>query len=96
MVTGRGETDWAGIAIRGAVDEHRRMTREGKSSRGSGDEAPVRSELEWAKSALAGLGGWAGLKSGSWFYDFARSTFKNYSERCTPEYFRDKYPGMDD
>jgi len=72
------------------------MARDRKSARGVGDEGSVRSELEWAKSALAGLGGWAGLKSGSWFYDFARSTFKSYSERCTPEYFREKYPGMED
>jgi uncharacterized protein (DUF697 family) len=59
-------------------------------------EASVRSELEWAKGALSGLGGWAGLKSGSWFQEFARSTFKSYYLRVTPEYLREKYPGMDD
>lgn len=59
-------------------------------------EASVRSELEWAKGTLAGLGGWAGLKSGLWFQDFARSTFKSYYDRATPEYLREKYPGMDD
>ena len=59
-------------------------------------EDSVRSELEWAKSALAGLGGWAGMKSGVWFQEFARSTFKSYYDRATPEYLRKKYPGMDD
>jgi uncharacterized protein (DUF697 family) len=57
------------------------------------DSESLRKDWEWAKGALAGLGGWAGLKSGSWFYEFARSTFRTYYERATPEYLREKYPG---
>ncbi|HMD30907.1 MAG TPA: EcsC family protein [Candidatus Acidoferrales bacterium] len=59
------------------------------------DAASLREDWEWAKGALSGLGGWAGLKSGSWFYDFARSTFRTYYERATPEYLQEKYPGKD-
>ncbi|HKO05992.1 MAG TPA: EcsC family protein [Candidatus Acidoferrales bacterium] len=59
------------------------------------DASSLRTDWEWAKGALTGLGGWAGLKSGSWFYDFARSTFRSYYERATPEYLQEKYPGKD-
>ena len=58
------------------------------------DGASLREDWEWAKGALSGLGGWAGLKSGAWFYDFARSTFRTYYERATPEYLQAKYPGQ--
>ncbi len=85
-----------GIAIPGPPIHHVEMADSVKRSRRTGDESAMRSELQWAKNALAGLGGWAGLKSGSWFHDFARSTFKNYYERCTPEYLREKYPGRDE
>lgn len=57
------------------------------------NEAGLRQDFEWAKNTLTGLGGWAGLKSGTWFYEFARSTFRTYYERATPEYLREKYPG---
>jgi len=57
------------------------------------DAAALRRDFEWAKDALAGLGGWAGLKSGTWFYEFARSTFRACYERATPEYLQEKYPG---
>jgi len=59
------------------------------------DESALRKDFEWAKDALAGMGGWAGLKSGTWFYEFARSTFRTYYERATPEYLKEKYPGAD-
>ena len=69
------------------------MARGDSSEESHRDEAGLREDWEWAKGALAGLGGWAGLKSGSWFYDFARSTFRTYYERATPEYLEEKYPG---
>jgi len=59
------------------------------------DAASLRQDWEWAKGALSRLGGWAGLKGGAWFYEFARSTFRTYYERATPEYLREKYPGSD-
>jgi len=59
------------------------------------EAAGLRQDFEWAKDALSGLGGWAGLKSGNWFYEFARSTFRTYYERATPEYLQEKYPGED-
>ncbi len=59
------------------------------------DAAGVRQDIEWAKDALVGLGGWAGLKSGTWFYEFARSTFRTCYARATPEYLQEKYPGED-
>jgi uncharacterized protein (DUF697 family) len=57
------------------------------------DAAGLHQDWEWAKGAVAGLGGWQGLKKGSWFYDFVRNTFRKYYERATPEYLRAKYPG---
>lgn len=57
------------------------------------DAAGLRQDFEWAKGALASLGGWSGLKNGTWFYEFARSTFRTYYERATPEYLQEKYPG---
>jgi uncharacterized protein (DUF697 family) len=70
------------------------MARQGQPGNAR-DDASLREDWEWAKGALAGLGGWSGLKSGSWFYDFARSTFRTYYERATPEYLQEKYPGED-
>jgi len=69
------------------------MTPRTKAREETPDEAGLRRDFEWAKDALAGLGGWAGLKSGTWFYEFARSTFRTFYERATPEYLREKYPG---
>ena len=71
------------------------MTRGREFEEARDETAGVRKELEWAKDALAGLGGWAGLKSGKWFYEFARSTFRTYYARATPEYLKEKYPGED-
>ena len=59
----------------------------------SKDAGSVRRDIEWAKDALEGLGGWAGLKSGEWFYEFARKTFRSSYKRATPEYLKEKYPG---
>ncbi len=59
------------------------------------EEPSLRRELAEAKGEAALAGGWSGLKSGSWFYDFARRSFRNYYERATPEYFQAKYPGQD-
>jgi len=59
------------------------------------DASSLRDDFEWAKGAVAGLGGWSGLKSGKWFYEFAQNTFRTYYERATPEYLEAKYPGKD-
>lgn len=83
----------SGIAFPGAPGEHGRMPRRRVRDDDREDAGSLRADWEWAKGALANLGGWAGLKSGSWFYDFARSTFRTYYERATPEYLREKYPG---
>src|SRR5208283_1742899 len=85
----------AGIAFRGGPGEHGSMRRRIERDDDREDAGSLRADWEWAKGALAGLGGWAGLKSGSWFYDFARSTFRTYYERATPEYLQEKYPGKD-
>ncbi|HKM90951.1 MAG TPA: EcsC family protein [Candidatus Acidoferrales bacterium] len=69
------------------------MSRRTQRHDGGEDAGSLGADWEWAKGALSSLGGWAGLKSGSWFYDFARSTFRSYYERATPEYLREKYPG---
>jgi len=69
------------------------MTQRRQAEDAADGAANLRQDFEWAKDALVGLGGWAGLKSGTWFYEFARSTFRTYYERCTPEYLREKYPG---
>jgi uncharacterized protein (DUF697 family) len=71
------------------------MVRRSDSGEPRGETSNLRDDWEWAKGALAGLGGWSGLKSGSWFYDFARTTFRTYYERATPEYLQAKYPGKD-
>ena len=94
-MTRAGASDETRIAFQGAPGEHVRMPRRRDPDGAPEDAGSLRADWEWAKGALAGLGGWAGLKSGSWFYDFARSTFRSYYERATPEYLQEKYPGKD-
>ena len=84
-----------GVAIPGARGEHESMSPSRTRQDAPENAAGLRQDFEWAKDALVGLGGWAGLKSGTWFYEFARSTFRAYYERATPEYLQEKYPGED-
>jgi len=69
------------------------MARRRENGESGEKAASLRQDFEWAKDALAGMGGWEGLKSGTWFYEFARNTFRSYYKRATPEYLREKYRG---
>lgn len=51
--------------------------------------------FEEAKQDYYELGGWAAFKSGEWLLSLIRSSFKNYWERASIEYFCVKYPNCD-
>src|ERR1035438_8443877 len=53
----------------------------------------LKHELKQAKKEIEQLGGVRSLWKGHWLIELVQRSFKNYSERATAEYFRQKYPG---
>ena len=55
----------------------------------------IQRKFEEAKKEIQDVGGWEGFKSGEWFLRLIHKTFQNYYEKADSEYFRQKYPGID-
>lgn len=55
----------------------------------------IRKQLEQAKGEVEELGGWEAFRSGEWLWLLIQKSFKNYWERGTAEYFREKYGTTD-
>ncbi len=55
----------------------------------------IRKQLEQATGEVEELGGWESFKSGEWLWRLIQKSFRNYWERGTAEYFREKYGTTD-
>lgn len=58
------------------------------------DKSTLRKSLKLAASEILELGGIRAFRNGDWLLNLIPRSFKNYSERATPEYLRAKYPGL--
>lgn len=55
----------------------------------------LKQKLEDAKGEISELGGKEAFTTGEWLLNLVRKSFRNYYERASAEYFRQKYPTLD-
>jgi hypothetical protein len=58
------------------------------------DKDDLRSDLKESKAEIERLGGVSSLWKGHWLVELVQRSFRNYSERATAEYFKQKYPSQ--